>query len=474
MQKLLCRALFLCLLCGPFTALAKTTVTVHKADDTTCTGEVAAVADGAVTLETKSAKGPPKRTKILFSDMAQVVFRDPPAKVAPQASQMPDANAGSASGEPVGIMGAIRSIFGSSSSSTSSVEEEQPKKTRKPAKATTRAGATTHAAAADLGAWSISLINGDTLQARFETWADHKIKVKLGAPLGQSVEIPGDQVAAIWSGNTDAVKKARALKVEPGPDDVVYAQKDDDVVSVTGQALGIAGDALNFRYGDAERKIAMDRLVGIVFGQGGQSKPADALSQSFKLDTGDILSGSWTGMDKDAALLRTAWGEVVRIPAADIYTVDMVNGRVVYVSDLKPSKVEQTPYFGRVIPFRVDASLDGGPLKLSDAAYAKGIAVHSRCVLVYNLSGNFERFRAKLGFEQPAGALGRVAVRVLSGGKVLYENPDARGDQPPVDLDLDMTGQHQLTLEVDFGKDQDVGDRVIWANARLLRAKPPE
>jgi len=26
-----------------------------------------------------------------------------------------------------------------------------------------------------------------------------------------------------------------------------------------------------------------------------------------------------------------------------------------------------------------------------------------------------------------------------------------------------------LRLEVDFGEDEDVGDRVIWANARLYR-----
>jgi hypothetical protein len=25
-------------------------------------------------------------------------------------------------------------------------------------------------------------------------------------------------------------------------------------------------------------------------------------------------------------------------------------------------------------------------------------------------------------------------------------------------------------LEVDFGKDEDVGDRIIWAGARLIRA----
>ena len=40
----------------------------------------------------------------------------------------------------------------------------------------------------------------------------------------------------------------------------------------------------------------------------------------------------------------------------------------------------------------------------------------------------------------------------------------------PSDINLKVDGVQRLTLEVDFGKNQDVGDRVVWANARLLRS----
>jgi hypothetical protein len=33
-----------------------------------------------------------------------------------------------------------------------------------------------------------------------------------------------------------------------------------------------------------------------------------------------------------------------------------------------------------------------------------------------------------------------------------------------------VSGVKTLSLEVDFGRGQDVGDRVVWANPRLLRA----
>src|SRR5204862_752574 len=117
-------------------------------------------------------------------------------------------------------------------------------------------------------------------------------------------------------------------------------------------------------------------------------------------------------------------------------------------------------------------SLPGGPIKLADGEHAKGISVHARTVLRYDIGRRFERFRAKVGFQQPDGKIGRATVRVLGDdGKVLHEIADARGEQPPADLDLSVAGVSRLTLEVDFGADQDVGDRVAWADARLIRAK---
>ena len=132
---------------------------------------------------------------------------------------------------------------------------------------------------------------------------------------------------------------------------------------------------------------------------------------------------------------------------------------------------ELLSYFDRMVPFRNDVSLAGQAIKLSDGQHAKGISVHSRTVLRYDIGRRFERFRAKVGFQQPDGKAGRAAIRVLGDGdKVLHEIPDARGDQPPADLDIPVAGVSRLTLEVDFGADQDVGDRVAWANARLIRA----
>ena len=143
-----------------------------------------------------------------------------------------------------------------------------------------------------------------------------------------------------------------------------------------------------------------------------------------------------------------------------------------YLSDLTPSKVEETPFFGHRLPWRRDVSLVGEPLRMKGRTYARGLAVHSRCALTYDLSGRYSTFEALVGFDDAAKGRGRVDCRVFADGKELYSNPDLSASGPPVPLKLPVTGADQLRLLVDFGRGQDTGDRVIWANARLYRPSP--
>jgi hypothetical protein len=143
-----------------------------------------------------------------------------------------------------------------------------------------------------------------------------------------------------------------------------------------------------------------------------------------------------------------------------------------YLSDLEPSQVEETPYFGRKVTYRKNLSLTGEPLKIDGQSIEKGLAVHSRSALTYDLDRRYATFEALVGFDESAKKKGRVDCRVLLDGKEIYANPDLRADAPPVRLSLPVAGAEQLKLVIDFGPDEDTGDRVIWGNARLYRRPP--
>jgi hypothetical protein len=320
---------------------------------------------------------------------------------------------------------------------------------------------------AAVAAGVIDLTNGDTLHAKVTGWADQKIQLSLAT--GGAIEIPSTAVTDLWLGTLDLQKKAKALTIEAGPEDIAFVAKENDVVAVKGLVQGIAGSSLQFRYDGDDRKIGLQKIVGLLL-RGNTPTPLAGFHQRINLDNGDRLSGSLAGLEQSSLLLTAASGSV-KLPIASITTIDFVNGRLTSLCDLKPTKVEQTPYFGHLMPYQIDHSLTGGPLITQDGSVARGIAVHSRCVLTYDLTGDVDRFKTRLGFQQPQGLHGRVLARVLGDGKPLYENPDARGDQPAIDIDVPLTGVHSLTLEIDFGNDQDVGDRVVWENPRLMRGK---
>ena len=74
-----------------------------------------------------------------------------------------------------------------------------------------------------------------------------------------------------------------------------------------------------------------------------------------------------------------------------------------------------------------------------------------------------------MGFDDSAKKVGRVDCRVFADDKELYANPDLRADGPPIKLALPVASAKRLRLVVDYGANQDTGDRVIWANARICR-----
>jgi hypothetical protein len=190
------------------------------------------------------------------------------------------------------------------------------------------------------------------------------------------------------------------------------------------------------------------------------------------LPGGVVVSGEWKDLDTKTWRIASAWGQELNLPASEIQGVRFAGGKMTYLSDLSPSQVEETPFFGHRLGWRKNVSLTGEPMRFNGQTFARGVAVHSRCVLTYDLNGRYATFEALIGFDDAAKGLGRVDCRVFADGKELYANPDLKASDPPVPLKLPVNGAEQLRLVVDFGRGQDTGDRLIWANARLFRVAP--
>lgn len=317
---------------------------------------------------------------------------------------------------------------------------------------------------------TLSLEAGDALHGRWLGVTDAQLKIKTAWQT--ELEVPSVQVRGLQlaSATDEGRKRYEERLAKPADQDTaVVLARDGSLAEIAGELQGLTADAIRFRYQDQDRSIKLDRLQGIVFAAHPPVRSAKGAFQVFRLTNSDVLSGSCTQISATDVDVTAAWGGSCQIPRTLILEILGRNGRMMPLSDLTPVTVEQVPYFDRLIPYVRDKSWNDAPLKIADTTYARGFAVHARCVLTFALDGQFTTFKTIAGFDESSGKNGRVVCRVLADGKELFSQPDLRATEAPQTIEVSVQGAKQLTLEVDFGEDQDVGDRLIWANPRLYR-----
>src|SRR5262249_30702983 len=168
---------------------------------------------------------------------------------------------------------------------------------------------------------------------------------------------------------------------------------------------------------------------------------------------------------------KTLFGAPVQVKMSEIVVLTVLQGRAVYLSDLKPSKIEQLPYLDVAAPPVGDGSVKGRDLRLAGNTFDKGLGVHSACRMTYDLAEGYKRFEALVGLDDATGRGGSVRIQVLVDGKSQKTGSDGESThrKGPIALRVDLAGAKQLTLVVDFGERGDVQDDVDWVDAKLVK-----
>jgi hypothetical protein len=224
-------------------------------------------------------------------------------------------------------------------------------------------------------------------------------------------------------------------------------------------------------------EVALDKVAAVALATDVMNtlKPKGAYVRVVLTGNGTRLSlTSATCTDGRTLEGKTAFGSTLRVPLERVAALDVYQGRAVYLSDLKPSKFAFTPYLGDgglVWPLVADGSVANRDLRLGGSTYDKGIGLHSRSVVTYNLAGAYRRFECLVGLDDEAGKEGSARVRVLADGKPLDLGPDLEltARTGPLSINVSVAGAKELTLEVDFGTRGDVQGRVDWCDARLVK-----
>jgi hypothetical protein len=258
--------------------------------------------------------------------------------------------------------------------------------------------------------------------------------------------------------------------------DIVLTQAGD---RAEGTILSISKDGVVYKSKrlDTEVSLPVGKVasVWLIETEPPPKQPA-GLHATVVTTDGSSVRGEIQSLQEGILSLKDLYGAVHKIPANLLSGIFMKNGRVVWLSDLSPTEVDEDANFIRGpkksasdldFPFQRDRSAQGTKILLAGVEHRKGLGVRARSSLTYSLGGGFKRFQSTVGLDAVSAGRGAILAEVWVDGTKLKEIL-LKGNDGPHAIDLDMTGTKELRLVVTWaGYGQ--SDFTDWGSARLIR-----
>ena len=187
------------------------------------------------------------------------------------------------------------------------------------------------------------------------------------------------------------------------------------------------------------------------------------------LTDGSHLAAGGVELASGVLRMKAAYGANLEVPIEAVSAIRFLGGRAVYLSDLAPAEFHFTPYLGGQWPLQNDRNAAGGLLRLGGAEFPKGLGVHSKSEITYELGGAYRQFVSLAGIDDTAGPQGSAAFGVEVDGKRMFDQTVGSGEAPVVVGPIDVRGKQRLKLIVDFGQFGDIQDRADWCDAVLVK-----
>jgi hypothetical protein len=321
----------------------------------------------------------------------------------------------------------------------------------------------------------VDLTDGSRILAEQYTVANGRARVKLLD--GQSLEVPARSVATVRlqpDSGTLGNEWARILDTKP-KSDVLVTAKGETADYHKGAVHDVTDTLVQFDLDGETLGVKREKVFGLIYYHATEDQEAEPICQIT-----DAAGCRWSVRTISLAgklQWTTPAGIEVSRPLDQVAGIDLSGGKIVYLSDLTPQSSTYTPYFAlpKELPARLaffrprkDRNLESKPLRFDGQQFAKGLAMHTRTELVYQLPGRFSRFAAVAGIDQEVRPRGSVRLILSNGDKVLLETT-IKGTDPAKPIEVDLTGVRRLTILADFTGDLDVAGHLDLGDARVIK-----
>jgi hypothetical protein len=301
-------------------------------------------------------------------------------------------------------------------------------------------------------------------------------RLEAAAAAAGRLSVPLKHVARLWrplpaETPHELLQRCGRLRLDAADTDLLVVRRADGPwVPVPGLVDTLADGRVTFTYAKAETSMPDDPVAAIVFaGGGGAPRPAEAAGQVIGTD-GSRVAVNAVALDAERVKAESAAFGNMSFARESVAEIRFRNAQGSCLSDLDPAEVDETPFFDDGFAWRKDRSASGRLLAVGGVTYEKGIGLHARCRLSFDLKNRFARFRAVAGIDDDAQA-GKASLSILADGKPLVDRLVLDRARAPEPIDVDVRGAATLAVLVDFeGGTFGSGARVNLCDAQLRAA----
>ncbi len=310
------------------------------------------------------------------------------------------------------------------------------------------------------GKFVISLLGGEQLHGEPVKLTGEALTWK-SSSVGD-IDLPLKQISKITRAGA-----ATSLNDEPKrTEDVVQLANGD---SVRGIVSDIAGDQITVQVSGTPTPVPLGSVAAVLFASTGAARPvAGERALRVKISDDSVITAPAVATEADQLVLKLKSGGTRKVPLSAVAGIEQLNGPVSWLSSRQPSENVQTPFLETTRPAKMDRTIAGKPIRFGDRTVARGIGVVPYSKITWPVSGDYQTFRTQYAIDGTA-PYADVTVRIRLDGNVVHEKQHVTaGELSPVIL-VPLKSAKTITLEVDFGDNYGVQDKLDWIEPALVK-----
>lgn len=319
----------------------------------------------------------------------------------------------------------------------------------------------------------VELTNGDRIRGTIVDADGDAVRFRLTLPgTEQIIRLPLSTIRVVWSVRRPAsdpnwLQGARKR-------DVVQTRSGDLIHCVI-TSIDSGKNFMTYQVDGKDQRLDLSKIAAIGFNTelARVRKPKGPYYRLTLTNGSRISVLSITYSDK-VWTAQTLLKQEIHITNDSLLSVDVEQGKAIWLADITPSKYQCQVQDGDSIPLAINRSATGKFLRLQTAGgegtYDRGIGLQSECFATYSLAGKYRRFEAMAGLDARSGIRGDAILVVLVDGKeqALPSAGKLTLAGGPITLRVDLTRAKEVTIAIKKGNGGTVQDVVNLVEARLV------